>query len=731
MRKKRKKDRKMVREILGLILIALSVFLIISIFNYHIGDPAPFEFGWEPDNMGGLIGAWLSAFLLKTLGLGAFIIPIFLIIFSVHLFKKGGIKGLPVRLLYGLFIFLSLVILLDIFFGHKKVFYYDTVFAGGLLGNFIADRLIDLFYIYGAVIFSCLVLVLFTLLLIGITPGEASLVLVRFFSRLYGLIRKGLAPVISKWRQRTRPIETGWEKGPEQLEIVDKRQPRVIDVVPISGETKPTDGSEVRFSFGGDAADYVFPPIELLTMPDGSPPSADRDYLIEMAKVLEKKLSDFGIKGRVTEVRPGPVITMFEYEPATGERINKISALAGDLAMAMSAMSVRIVAPIPGKSVVGFEIPNKDRELVRLREIIGIDRFSEQRSKLVFGLGKDIFGLPEIADLSKMPHLLIAGATGAGKSVFINSLIISILFNATPQEVRFLLIDPKMLELSHYQGIPHLLLPVITDSKEAAVALRWVVEEMERRYSLMAELGVKNISGYNRKLKKMGDVDEKPPDDDTEKREKMPYVVVIIDELSDLMMTSSREVEESITRLAQMARASGIHLIVATQRPSVNVLTGIIKANFPARISFQVSSKVDSRTILDMIGAENLLGDGDMLFVPPATSRVIRVHGAYISEEEITRVVGFVKEQGKPQYEEVDLKSMDEVLHGHDDIYDEKYDEAVRFVAETGKASISLIQRQMRIGYNRAARIIEKMEEEGVVGPSDGVKPREVLIEKI
>jgi S-DNA-T family DNA segregation ATPase FtsK/SpoIIIE len=400
--------------------------------------------------------------------------------------------------------------------------------------------------------------------------------------------------------------------------------------------------------------------------------------------------------------------------------------------MAMSALSVRIVAPIPGRSVIGFEIPNPQREIVKLREIIECDKFSESKSMLTFAVGKDIFGAPVVSDLSRMPHLMVAGATGAGKSVCINSMIISILYKASFNDVKLLLIDPKMLELSLYRGIPHLLLPVVTDPKEAQVALRWVVEEMERRYRVMADLGVKNISGYNLKIKKEKKKSDGALADGADGAPThMPYVVVIIDELSDLMMTSSREVEESITRLAHMARAAGIHLIVATQRPSVNVLTGVIKANFPARISFQVSSRVDSRTILDTSGAEHLLGEGDMLFLPPTSSRLMRVHGAYVSEEEIMRVVDFVKDQASPRYEKVDLSADIEMERGGIDEYDEKYDDAVAFVAQTGKASISLVQRHLRIGYNRAARIIEKMEEEGIVGPSDGVRPREVLINKI
>ncbi len=497
---------------------------------------------------------------------------------------------------------------------------------------------------------------------------------------------------------------------------------------PQKKEARPETQKEGHAPIGytPPAGGYRLPPIDLLKQSDREGPGVDREVLVTTARNLEKKLADFGVRGRVTEVRPGPIITLYEFEPAAGERINKIAALADDIAMAMSAYSVRIIAPIPGKAVVGFEIPNEFRQTVMIRDIIDSERFDQSKSRLSCAIGKDIYGNPMVADLAKMPHLLVAGATGAGKSVCINTMILSILYKATPQEVRFLLIDPKMLELSLYAGIPHLLLPVVTDPRQAAVALRWVVEEMERRYRVMAELGVKNIAGYNAKIE--GPKPARAPEGPD--YESMPLLLVVIDELADLMMTSSKEVEESITRLAHMARAAGIHLVLATQRPSVNVLTGVIKANFPARISFQVSSRVDSRTILDTSGAEHLLGKGDMLFLPPSTSKLIRVHGAFVSEDEIGKVVSFVRSQGTPTYEEIDLDQEQEIGGGAGDDYDEKFDEAVALVAASGKASISLVQRHLRIGYNRAARIIEKMEEDGLIGPSDGVKPREVFVHK-
>ncbi len=431
------------------------------------------------------------------------------------------------------------------------------------------------------------------------------------------------------------------------------------------------------------------------------------------AGILEKKLKDYGIDGRVSEVKPGPVITMYEFEPAPGIKVSRISNLADDLAMALSAISIRIIAPIPGKSVVGIEVPNKVRQTVFLREIIESEAFISSQSFLTMAIGKTISGEPFVADLTKMPHLLVAGSTGSGKSVSLNSMICSILFKATPVHVRFLMIDLKMLELSFYDGIPHLLLPVVTNPKNAKTSLRWLIDEMERRYSMMAEIGVRNIERYNSKMAK-------------QEQAVLPYIVVVIDELADLFMVSPKEVEEYIARLAQMARASGIHLILATQRPSVDVLTGIIKANFPARIACKVTTKVDSRTILDTNGAESLLGYGDMLFMSPSMGRLQRLHGPFVSEGEIKRIVEFFKKQGSPVYQNEILEEKEEA-NGDDDIDDEKYREAVEFVMEKGEASISMIQRRFRIGYNRAARIIEKMERDEIVGPSDGVKPREVL----
>lgn len=484
----------------------------------------------------------------------------------------------------------------------------------------------------------------------------------------------------------------------------------------------------------------ALPSPDLLDIPVCPAQRQSQAELEEQARFLEQKLRDFGVEGEVVQVLQGPVITMFEYAPASGVKVSRIVNLQDDLALVMRALSVRVVAPIPGKAVVGIEIPNKYRETVQLRDILDSNLLSASASKLSLALGKDIMGTPVVTDLALIPHLLIAGATGSGKSVGLNSMICTMLFRATPAEVKMIMVDPKMLELSIYEGIPHLLVPVVTNPKQAALALRRVVAEMERRYQLLAAKGVRSIAQYNSLMAeeekhsppRLSRADERP-DLDPElapPAEKLPYLVVIIDELSDLMMVSSREVEDSLTRIAQMARAAGIHLIVATQRPSVDVLTGVIKANFPARLSFQVTSKTDSRTILDANGAEKLLGRGDMLFLAPGTSKAQRVQSAYVSEDEINRLVEAWKEIEPPHYDEQFLDPVDESGAIDEAEYDEKYDEAVALVTATGQASISMVQRRLRVGYNRAARMIEIMEKEGVVGPSDGVKPREVLVRK-
>jgi len=550
-------------------------------------------------------------------------------------------------------------------------------------------------------------------------------------------------------RDRNIPAPEEHEEHKDNLRV-----PYIEETPVVAEKTKRKKIEQIRFDFLERDGVFTLPSLSLLDDQSRKDTRVKRESLLMNSRILEKKLSDFGVEAKVIEVKPGPVITMYEMEPAPGVKINKITNLTDDLALALRAPSIRIVAPIPGKAAIGIEIPNHEREAVHLRDVLDNEEFQDPKIKLPIALGEDIVGVPVVADLVKMPHLLIAGTTGSGKSVSLNAMICSMLFKCSPDEVKFLMIDPKRLELSSYEGIPHLLHPVVVDAKKAALVLKWAVEEMEQRYMVISELGVKGIDSYNKLLEKNKGTQEKlaalqkakPGTDSSDEAtglsdpnpgmtpgKKLPYIVIVIDELADLMMVASRNVEESLARLAQMARAAGIHLILATQRPSVDVITGVIKANFPTRISFQVSSKVDSRTILDQLGAENLLGAGDMLFMPPGTSKITRIHGAYVSEKEIDRIVSFIKKQRQPDYDrsisEFTPDTSGEEKSG--EAFDEKYDEAVELVTDLGQASISLVQRYMKIGYNRAARIIERMESEGIVGPSDGVKPRKVLARKL
>ncbi|MEE2757378.1 MAG: DNA translocase FtsK 4TM domain-containing protein [Myxococcota bacterium] len=528
-------------------------------------------------------------------------------------------------------------------------------------------------------------------------------------------------------------------------------------------ETPPEEQIEIPLPEGLKCEGYRLPPLHFLDYDNSDQVEIDPDFLQAQATRLVEALATFKIEGRVTEIHPGPVVTMYEFEPAPGVRISKIAGLSDDLAMALKAFRVRIVAPIPGKGAVGFEVPNQSRETVYIKEIIGAKAFTQKKHNLPMVLGKNIHGEPVVTDLSKMPHLLVAGTTGSGKSVGVNCMITSLLYHCNPEECRFIMVDPKMLELSIYEGIPHLLLPVVTDPKKASMALKWAVDEMERRYELMKNAGVRDLRGYNRRVEKElaeaeaaqlrakanaldpnfdasghvdtdsnGAVDRVEPNQliVEETPQKLPYLVVVIDEFADLMMVAGKEVELCVARIAQKARAAGIHLILATQRPSTDVITGLIKANFPTRIAFQVSSGIDSRTVLNTIGAENLLGKGDMLFMPPGSSKLTRVHGAFVSEEEISGVVEFIKEQAAPDYlDESILLTDDEKddLVDNDDVeMDEMYEEAVRVVARDGRASTSHLQRRLSLGYNRAARIVDQMERDGLVGPSRGAKPREV-----
>ena len=557
-------------------------------------------------------------------------------------------------------------------------------------------------------------------------------------------------------KQQTPPAE---DQAPPPI-IINRPSP---PTAPKAGRSCPRPSPAAVLD---DEKPYSLPGLDLLDPPLESRLKVDEEALHASSQILESKLNDFGVKGKVVAVRPGPVITTYEFEPAPGVKVNRVVSLADDLQMALRAVSVRILAPIPGKAVVGIEVSNPNREKVYLREILDSPGFQQTESPLGLALGKDSIGNPIVADLARMPHLLVAGATGTGKSVSLNAMIMSLLYRASPRDVRFIMIDPKMLELSLYENLPHQLSHVITNPKEAGAALQEVVRRMEYRYKLLRDKGARNISAYNRSLEngapspngviKLTEVVEDEldedaavpgldapaapapaadPHDDAMVHQRLPYLVVIVDELADLMLTVGREIEEPITRLAQMGRASGIHLILATQRPSVDVITGLIKANFPARVSFQVSSRIDSRTILDAAGAERLLGAGDMLFLPPGSAKPQRIHGAFVSEPEISKAVGAIKKQAKPVFDSELVSALEKarstksVDTADDDTYDEMYEQARELVIESRQASISWVQRRLRVGYNRAARMIERMEREGLIAPAaEAGKPRQVLV---
>jgi S-DNA-T family DNA segregation ATPase FtsK/SpoIIIE len=706
------------REIAGIFLFFLVLFTLISLLSYSPEDPSinNARAAKNIQNLFGVVGAHTSGLLIGLFGLGAFWIPILLLLLGIRLFYKYRPVSAVALVIGGILLILCTGCLLALKQNHLSISGVEFP-SGGIIGIPLKSFLVKYSSVIGSYIILLLLWVTGFILATGFSLSafwkRSWQTAIFSTDRLYNLLVMWMERR-KKAKKRSERIQSRAAGKDKEITIKAPRPKRVKDV--------PAPKQEV-FDFMQSEKGFQLPSVNLLDDPETQDGSVDNENLRMQSKLLEKKLEDFGVKGNVVAVTPGPVITTFEYEPSPGVKINKIVNLTDDLALALRAISIRIVAPIPGKAVIGIEIPNPDRETVRFKEIIVSSVFEKSKSKLTIILGKDIAGSPVVAELNKMPHLLIAGATGTGKSVALNTMISSFLYKADPDEVKLIMIDPKRIELSMYDGIPHLISPVVTDVKKATNALFWAVREMEDRYERLSEYKAKHIDQYNQKIAK----EKKTSDEDAPK--KFPYIVIVIDELADLMMIASRDVEVALTRLAQMARAAGIHLILATQRPSVDVLTGIIKANFPTRLSFQVSSKTDSRTIIDTNGAENLLGSGDMLFLPPGTAKLQRIHGAFISETELTRITEYLKQQRPPDYLEDVIESQAAQADAMDkDDYDERYDDAVALITKTRQASISMIQRHLRIGYNRAARIIETMEKEGIVGPSDGSKPREVLV---
>ena len=748
--------------------IALCLIMMVALLSYSPEDP-----GWsktatthQVENAIGPAGALFADIFFNLFGAMAFLFPLLLAARALQILRTCLLKeSLPfdsvtfsLHLIGFVLVMVSATSLANIQFDTLTI--YPSGF-GGVLGKTISESVLEVFSFTGATV------ILLSLFFFGLTVfaeiswialidylGVISMAFTTWLSMTFSEIRrKQIEKNIAKESKEGRSL-----KVEAATKMKKQRKPVTISAPEVKAKnSKRVEREKQQPLFVDEKLVGVLPPLNLLDAQDKSTNTGFSDESLEhLSRLLEVKLQDFGISATVVEVLPGPVVTRFEIQPAAGIKVSRITGLAKDLARSMAVISVRVVEVIQGKSVVGIEIPNETREMVRLSEVLTSDAYDSSSSPLTLALGNDIAGVPVVADLAKMPHLLVAGTTGSGKSVGINAMLLSLLFKASPDEVKLILIDPKMLELSVYDDIPHLLTPVITDMKDASSGLRWCVGEMERRYKLMAALGVRNIAGYNRKIEdaiKSGNPITDPlwvfnPDemgwDETQEPPEapvlgtLPYIVVVVDEFADMMMIVGKKVEQLIARIAQKARAAGIHLILATQRPSVDVITGLIKANVPSRIGFQVSSKIDSRTILDQGGAEQLLGHGDMLYLPPGTSVPERIHGAFVDDHEVHKVVADWKRRGEPNYlDEItdEAASSAVVVPGFsaseesedNGENDPLYDEAVAFVLETRKASISSVQRKLRVGYNRAARLIEQMEASGVVSPMGSNGSREVL----
>ncbi len=750
--------QRRLREAAFLLLAPIAVYLLLCLVTYSTDDP-----GWnhaaaqaqQIHNLGGAIGAWIADIAFSLFGFLAYAFPLLLFTVGLALFRVPGNDQKSsleptLRLIGGVAFFIGGTGLAHLQL--SAVGMPPGIGAGGVLGEIVGGQLQRGFGHLGASLFLMAIFLVALTLATGISwfrvmdaIGRGTLTVLSWLgagTRKAADIR--VARAARSARGETRKIETVKQSLRDPIKI----EPTLAPI-----EKSKRAEAEQQIPLFSGIADSDLPPLSLLDEPQQQVKGYSEETLEALSRQVELKLKDFRIDAHVVGVFPGPVITRFELQPAAGIKGSQISNLDKDIARGLSVISVRVVDVIPGKSVIGLEIPNVNREIVYLSEILRSEKYDAMKSPLALALGKDIGGRAVVVDLAKMPHLLVAGTTGSGKSVALNAMVLSLLYKATARDVRMIMIDPKMLELSVYEGIPHLLAPVVTDMKEAANALRWCVAEMERRYKLMAAVGVRNLAGFNKKIQDAIDKgipisDPFPPkvQDSTQPvviptLEPLPYVVVVIDEFADMMMIVGKKVEELIARLAQKARAAGVHLILATQRPSVDVITGLIKANIPTRIAFQVSSKIDSRTILDQSGAETLLGHGDMLYLPPGTATPERVHGAFVGDDEVHKVVAHLRNQGKPDYIEnvfADVQSLgdgrvvgesglpEDAEDGEGD-YDELYDKAVAIVTESRRASISGVQRRLKIGYNRAARLIERMEADGIVTPPEHNGNREVL----
>lgn len=708
-RRSRRKSapRRWVREVQGIVALTAGLFLLVALAVF---DPtvAPAE----QVSIVGPVGIWTAWAFFRAFGYAAFLFPLVAGVWGAAAFVRplarrgSSLVGLLVLLLAATGLLQQATDSL----AAARVTHGGVVQAGGFTGRTTVLLLQSTIGDAGT-----------WLVLITAVPVGALLVTQTSYAAVVRLVTARLA--LRRRRAAARVPASPTPAPPASAPVADLpaealELPLPTIVEPARPKSALMDKGlawQETFDFGsGGAAAFQLPPVGLLQAPSSTEPKATREELQENAEILRRKLADFEVDGRIVQVSPGPIITSYEFEPAAGVKVARVVNLADDLALALKAASVRIVGPIPGRGTIAVEMPNQQWATVYLRDIFVSAEFAESKGRLPLALGKDVNGMPVVADLAAMPHLLVAGATGSGKSVGLNAMICSILYKATPADVRFLMIDPKRLELSVYEGIPHLLSPVVTDAKEAAARLRWIVGKMDERYKTLQAKQVRNIEGYNRAVPS---------------EEKLPYWVVVVDELADLMIASAGEVQTSLVRLAQIARAVGIHLIIATQRPSVDVVTGLIKANFPTRIAFQVASKVDSRTVLDGNGAEQLLGRGDMIYVPPGANKQLRVHGAWVSDEEVKAICEFLRAQGTAVYEEVVLPTESETADGGDAAdRDDLYWDAVQLVIGQRQGSISFLQRRMRLGYPKAARFIDMMEQDRILGPGDGAKPREVLV---
>lgn len=733
-------------EIEAILFLTAGIFIILSLATFNPNDISLFTLNPNSPirNLCGFLGAWTGGILFFLMGISAYAITALFFIWGINRLVCAEEQKLHGRLTGTVILILTTSSLASIVMRGASMEEFRT---GGTIGFFLSKILLRYFGPIGSYIILlslfALSLVLATEFMIfpiffkvckvlsdfikGLKVRTADVSPVKLKERIREDVQKVAPARIAPLKEQEKPLKQPvWKETvlpkPREVEYAIHKPKRDIDA---KSAFNPTAAKIAQPKAVGE---YKLPSPDLLDSPPPVEARKIKEDLQINSEILESTLSDFDIEAKVVRVEQGPVITRYELEPAPGVKIQRITALSDNIALAMKAQSIRIVAPIPGKGTVGVEVPNSSSSMVYFREILDSDEFRKSASKLSLSLGKDIAGKPVIADLTDMPHLLIAGTTGSGKTVCVNCLIMSLLYSMTPEEVKFVMVDPKMVELAVFNGLPHLLCPVVTDAKKAAASLGWVVNEMERRYKLLAKIGARNIAIFNEKVKSGKD---KYLDEEKRPLEKLTFIIVIIDELADLMVVAKDVIENAITRLAQLSRAVGIHLILATQRPSVDVITGVIKANFPARISFKVASKVDSRTVLDMNGADKLLGRGDMLFIEPGAARPVRAQGSLISDNEIERIVDFIKSQRETIYDESVLAVQEKRAAGKVFEKDELFDEAIKTVLETKQASVSILQRRLGLGYTRAARLIDAMEDEGIVGPYRGSKPREILVEGV